>query len=301
MDQKYAEFVGVDSVHAAVILEDSEASYLADTPEYFAPVAEIVGDTETESKTTYYDNIPANNYVSEGVTTLNMTVSGVPAQVAAKYLGKYYDSATGRVYDVGEPNPPDVAVSFRFNKGRDGYRYYQYLKGTFSGGSEEASSKKGDGIEEKTYQMTFTAVATTHKWTIDGETKPLKRIFADTVDAAFDPTGWFGQVQTPDTADAPEALALSSSSPVDEATGVDVGSNIVLTFNNKILSQSITLFTEAFAPVAATLTKDTTGKIITINPESNLAAATGYILIMTEVKDIHGQTLENQVVEFTTA
>src|SRR5665648_207601 len=104
MDKQYDEFVGVDKLHTALILIESEAEYSAETPEYFAPTAEIVNDTETDIQPTYYDNVSANNYISEGATTVTMTVSGVPARKAAKYLGKHYDEASGRVLDTGDPN-----------------------------------------------------------------------------------------------------------------------------------------------------------------------------------------------------
>lgn len=203
MEQKYGEFVGVDNIHAAVILSDTRDEYIADTPEYLAPAAEIASEAETDQTPTYYDNVPANTYIGEGTTTLTITIPGIPADITAKYLGKKYDPATGRVYDDGQPNPPDVALSFRFNKGKNGYRYYQYLKGTFSGGSEEAATKTNT-VDIRTYQLTFTAVATTKQWEIDGEMRPIKRIFADTTDPAFNPAGWFTQVQTPET--APEVI-----------------------------------------------------------------------------------------------
>lgn len=197
MEQKYGEFVGVDSLHYAKVTEDTAEKYIAETPKYLAPTAEIAGEAEVNNQTTYYDNLPANNYVSEGATRLTIVVSGVPADIAAELLGKYYDAETGRVYDTGEPNPPDVALSFRFNKGASGYRYYQYLKGNFSGGTEEATTKKDGNVEVKTYQLIYTAVATAHKWQIGPEKKPIKRIFADTTDENFDPEGWFDKVQTP--------------------------------------------------------------------------------------------------------
>lgn len=300
MDQKYGEFVGVDNLHAAIITEDSESNYAAGTPEYFAPSAEIAGEPEIENQPTYYDNVPADNYVSEGPTTLTMVVSGVPADKAAKYLGKHYDVATGRVLDTGEPNPPDCAVSFRFNRGKNGYRYYQYLKGTFSGGSEEAVTKKNN-IEIRTYQLVFTAVNTAHEWLIDGENKSLKRIFGDTSDPAFDPAGWFTQVQTPDTTAAPGALALSSIAPDDEDIDVAKNTTIVLTFNNKIAAESATLINaETGDIVAVSKAWDATGKVLTITPSAPLAASTMFIVSVAGVKDVYGQNLAATSKNFTT-
>ena len=198
MDQKYGEFVGVDQLHYPLITSDTEEGYVTETPEYLAPVAEIAGQPETNNTTTYYDNKAANNYVTEGKTELTITVSNVPAQLAAKLLGKDYDAEHGRVYDSGEANPPDVAIGFRCDMGKNGHRYQWYLKGTFSAGSEEAATKS-ENVDAKTYQLTYTAVTTTHQWEIGGKKKSLKRVFGDTSDTNFDPTDWFSEVQTPDT------------------------------------------------------------------------------------------------------
>lgn len=301
MDKKYGEFVGVDSVYTSIITEDSVDNYIATTPEYFAPTSEISAESEIENTPTYYDNVPGFNYVTEGVTTLTCTFSGVPAPLAAKYLGKHYDAATGRVLDTGIPTPPDVALAFRFNKGPDGYRYYQYLKGNFSGGTEEAGTKT-NSVDIRTYQMTYTAVATTHKWPIGGEQKPLKRIFADTTDAAFTgAAGWFAQVQTPDTAVPPAALSLVSSVPVDNATGVSVGAAIALTFNNAINNVTYLLIGPDLAPVAATITFNSARKVATITPSAPLTAASEYALALAQVSDAFGQTIKDHIITFTTA
>lgn len=301
MNKEYGEFIGVDSIHVAIITEDSETNYIAEKPEYFAPAAEITGEPEIESTPTYYDNVPQDNYITEGVTNLKVIVSGVSANMMAKYLGKHYDVATGRVLDTGEPNPPDVALSFRFNKGKEDYRYYQYLKGKFSGGSEEATTKK-KGIDIKTYTMTFTAVTTTHKWIVDGVLKQMKRIFADTTDAAFNPAGWFNQVQTPETSSAPEALALSSSDPIDGDVGELVGVSPALTFNNKIKSYNVTLInTVTLAAVASAFSLDATEKVLTINPNADLEAATKYAIVISKITDVYGQILADTIIDFTTA
>lgn len=300
MDQKYGEFIGVDNLHAAIITEDSESNYITEAPEYLAPSAEIAGEPEIENQPTYYDNVPAGNYVSEGPTTLTMIVSGIPADKAAKYLGKYYDAATGRVLDTGEPNPPDCAVSFRFNRGKNGYRYYQYLKGTFSGGSEEAVTKKNN-IEIKTYQLIFTAVNTTHEWLVDGVMKTLKRIFGDTSDPALDPAGWFTQVQTPDTTSAPDAIELSSIVPADGAPAVALDAAVVLTFNNKIVANEVTLIdSDTGNVVAVTKTLNATGKVLTLTPEAALTADTKYIVSIAGVVDAYGQKLAATGSDFTT-
>lgn len=300
MDQKYGEFVNVDNVHYALIGADTDAAFTVGTPTYLAPVAEIAGEPEVNNITTYYDGKAANNYVTEGKTELKLTVSNVPAQLMATLLGKTYDAASGRVYDTGAPNPPSVALGFRFDMGTDGYRYYWFLKGTFSGGAEEASTRKAD-VEVKTYQLTFTAVTTTHTWTIGGALRSLKRIFADTADAAFNPAGWFTQVQTPDTTSAPDAVALSTIVPADGAAAVSKTGNIVLTFNNKIASESVVLIdTSGGDVVAVTKAWDATGKILTLTPGAALAGTTKHIVSIAGVVDIYGQAMAAVGKDFTT-
>lgn len=300
MEQKYGEFVGVGDLYYAKIETDTAAAYTAGTPAFLAPAAEVAGSPKVAVKTTYYDNKPGNVYTTEGETEVKVVVSNVPADIAADVLGKYYDAASGRIYDAGEAKPPYVALGFRYNMGNDGYRYFWYLKGKFSAGSEEAKSKTND-VDPKTYELTFTALTTEHRWTINGESKSLKRIYGDTADAAFDPDGWFDQVQTPDTVSAPSDIALSSIVPTDDAADVAVSSTVVLTFNNKISSESVALISAAGAVVSVTKTFDTTGKILTLTPAENLSASTAYIVAVSGVVDVYGQELAATAKNFTTA
>jgi phi13 family phage major tail protein len=298
MDKKYGEFVGVDSLHYAIVT-DTEDSYTAGTPKYLAPAAEISAEAETSNTPTYYDNVPGNNYVSEGITTLTITVSGIPGRLAAEILGKDFDETTGRMLDSGMPNPPDVAVGYRANVGRSDHRYTWYAKGTFSGGAEEAATKTGD-VDIRTYQLTYTAVATTKKFTIGGELKPVKKISGDTTEDAFDPTGWFSEVQTPDSAGAPSAIALSSILPIDGATAFSRAGVIALTFNNKIASESVLLLNAAGDIVNVTKSWDTAHKVLTLTPASTMAATTTHIVAVGGVVDIYGQALAATSKDFTT-
>lgn len=198
MNKEHGEFVGVKDIHFSEVTVDDEESYTAGTPEYLAPGAEITNEADLNTTPTYYDNKPMDSYTTEGATTVNITISGVTAKLAARLLGKYYDATKGLVYDTGESNPPDCALGFVFNKGKEDARYYWYLKGTFSGGTEEAATKTND-VDIRTYQLTFTAITTIHEWTINGKKKSMKRVFGDTTDSTFNGNNWFGAVQTPDT------------------------------------------------------------------------------------------------------
>ena len=79
-------------------------------------------------------------------------------------------------------------------------------------------------------------------------------------------------------------------------------SDVVITSNNKIVAYGISLFdTATYTSVDITVTKDITGKIITVSPDVDLDATTDYIVMITELVDVKGQTLTNTVIEFTTA
>jgi hypothetical protein len=99
----------------------------------------------------------------------------------------------------------------------------------------------------------------------------------------------------------PGAIALSSIVPADDATAIAVDSNIVLTFNNKILHESIVITSETGTIVTGTKSWDQTGKILTFNPATNLTPSTVYLVTIGGVVDIYGQALAAEVKNFTTA
>jgi methionine-rich copper-binding protein CopC len=179
--------------------------------------------------------------------------------------------------------------------------------------SERAYASVNDSPEALTFswEVTTTPVAVTGK-------KPTASITIDStkVDAAklaaletilYGNTGVDPRLPLPDeiatlfASAAPSALALSTSVPADAATAVVVSSNITLTFNNKVVDEAIVLMSAAGVIVAVTKTWDATGKILTIDPTSNLTAATTYLIAVSGVTDIYGQALAPVVRKFTTA
>lgn len=300
MDPKYNEFVGVDSLYYALVTQDDADGYVAGTPVVLAPAAEIASNAAINKQSTYYDNKAANTFITEGPTEVKVVVSNVDAETLATILGKIYDETLGRVFDEGAANPPDIALGFRYNMGTSGYRYYWYYRGNFSGGAEEAVTKK-ENVDVKTYELTFTAIPTTHQFTVNEESKSLKRVFGDTEDDAFVATDWFTQVQTP-TATSASAVALSTIVPADETTDVAVDSTVVLTFNNKIAESAVTIYNMTTGdPVSAVSAWDTAGKVLTMTPAENLGAGTEYLVAVNGVVDVYGQALAAAGKTFTTA
>ncbi len=100
---------------------------------------------------------------------------------------------------------------------------------------------------------------------------------------------------------APSALALSSIVPADDASGIAVTADIVMTFNNAIVSEAVVVTSAAGVIVDGAKTWDATNKILTFNPTVNLSASTTYIVTIAGVSDIYGQALTAVVKNFATA
>jgi methionine-rich copper-binding protein CopC len=99
----------------------------------------------------------------------------------------------------------------------------------------------------------------------------------------------------------PDAVAVDTYDPADEETGVGVGDNITLTFNNAMVQENVLLMTDEGVPVAVTKTWDATAKILTVNPDASLTASTTYIVVTDGCVDMYGQLLATETIWFTTA
>ena len=98
---EYKSVVGLDQVHVSLVTQDDASAYIAGTPEYFAPSLEATAEPETSQETQYADNLPFDVMSSEGVTKITLTTTAIPMEMLAKYLGKVFDTASGRLFDQG--------------------------------------------------------------------------------------------------------------------------------------------------------------------------------------------------------
>jgi len=300
---EYKSVVGIDQVYYALVTQDDSSCYTAGTPAVLAPAISVSAEPNTSLETQYADNKPFDVMTGEGETKITFDATAIPIEVLATLLGKQFDAATGRIFDSGgEAVPPDVALGFRSKKSNGSYRYYWYLKGKFSAPKEEADTQK-EKMDPKPAQLMYTAVNTIETFDLGdgGSEKSVKRIMGDEDTTNFSATGWFSEVQTPSTT-TPDALALSSSVPVDEGTDISVSADQTLTFNNALIDNAIygiqLIDMTDGSPVAAAVSLNTTKKIITINPTADLTSARAYT-ISYNVIDIYGQHL-NGTVNFTT-
>lgn len=301
---EYKSRVGLDSIYVAVVSADSSASFTAGTPQYLAPAAELSLEPTVNEETQYADDQAFDVATAEGETAITLSITNIDPETLALITGREFDATSGRLYD-NTATAPYCALSFRSLKSNGSYRYFQFLKGRFSMPPEEFATK-GETPEPKTVELTYTAIYTIHKFDLGGgTTDSIKRIFGDQDTTNFSATGWFTGVQTPSYV-APSALALSSSTPTDGATGISVSANQTMTFNNALHSDATSrvYLCKASDGVAVAMRSgypslDATLKIITLDPSSSLSASTAYIIFYA-VTDIYGQTLAGAI-NFTTA
>lgn len=306
------EIIGCDNLNIAKVTADTSSAYTTGAVRYLAPVGEIKEDEKATVNSSPYDNVVMFHYASEGASEITLTIPGLTEREAAELVGKPYDSAKGVILDNGDYSKQPVwALGFRVRAGSTTNTFYKYrwfLKGRFVFSATTAKTA-GEKIDQQSQEVTFYPEKTIHKWTFtdsyttDEITDGLKIIKTDTTDEAFTTeTSWFSQVQTPDTIGAPTALALSSIVPAAAATGVLASANVVLTFNNAIDTHSVKLVddvTDSIVPAAYTF--DSTYKILTINPTSNMTAGDKHAVAIFSVKDVYGQSLTDSLSYFTVA
>lgn len=100
---------------------------------------------------------------------------------------------------------------------------------------------------------------------------------------------------------AASLLMTASCNPAEGATGVAVNVQPALTFNYRIKSYSVQMYVYADTDqqVSIDLELDITQKVLTIEPQSNLVAATKYGIVVTATS-YDGPQLERTVFSFTT-
>lgn len=301
------EITGCDSLYVAKILSDTAAAYTTDTPRYFAPLSELKHDAKADSAVSYYDNSGMFVYPYEGEAADEATISGLPEQDYAEVTGKTYSAASGIVFDSGDPMySPYYALGYRVQCGSV-TKFRWLLKGLFVPGSESIKTK-GEKVDPQGLTLTFKPVKTIHQWTIakPGDatktiTTGLKVVRADTSQASFiGGDNWFSQVQTPDTIGAPSALSFAAA-PANNATSVLATVKPMLTFNNVLTDYSGITLVGNGTLVTASVTVDSTGKIITIAPSSALTSGATYTIVLAGVTDVFGQVLATQSLKFTVA
>lgn len=193
------EFRGVEGLVAAEVLtDDNTTGYTTGTPFAIAGVAEISRATESSTEAHYYDNIPAVVIATTGADTLTISASALPLDVHAKITGQYYDDTTGAMID-GPRDQAYFAVGYKTKKTNGDEVYVWRFKGMFSI-PDQTNTTENDSTDANGQELTFTGVATTHKFEKTGE--GAKAIVVDTGLDLADVSDFFAEVTTPDTLEA---------------------------------------------------------------------------------------------------
>lgn len=218
---------------------------------------------------------------------------------------------------IGQQPRKAFGLSYKTTLGNDtegndyGYKLH-IIYGAMAAPSEKGYATINDSPEAITFswEVTTTPVAVagfkpTASLTIDS-TKVDAAKLAVLEDILYGTSGADAYLPLPDviaaifTEAAPSAVALESIVPDDDASSVAVDSNVILTFNNKISKESIVITSDDGVIVEATKTWDAEGKILTFAPSVDLDVNTVYIVTISGVVDVYGQTLAPTVKNFMT-
>jgi phi13 family phage major tail protein len=292
-------YVGLSNLYAAEVLTDTAATYLADTPFYLAPVCEATAEPKVDAKTQYADNKPYDAMTAEGETTIKLKLTNLSAAAFAAITGCILDTTTGRVYDNGGV-PPYMALGFQALRSDDKTRYFWFLKGRFSKPKDDLASQT-DSVDFKVVELDYTAIRTIHEFVLSGTvTDSAKRVFGDEETLSFSATNWYTQVQVPAVA-TPSALALSSSTPTDDTTGISKTADLVLVFNNRLADDAeygiVLTKADGTKVTITTITASTDRKTFTC-AHGSLSPSIVHLLSY-GVTDIYGSHLAG-IVSFTT-
>ena len=202
------EFRGTDNLVYAEVLTDNNESgegYTTGDVAQLAPVAEISKTVETATDTKYYDNHAALTINAEGADTITLTVPALDLATLAAITGKTYDSTTGGFFD-GERTPKYFALGYRLRLTDGTYRYVWRYKGSF-GIPDETSQTENASTDSNNQQLTYTGIATTHKFTKTGTSE--KALVVDERDGKADLEDFFDEVTTCDTLTAKSAQSVT--------------------------------------------------------------------------------------------
>lgn len=219
---------------------------------------------------------------------------------------------------VGQQNRGTFGLSYKTTLGNDvdgsnhGYKLHLIY-----GAVASPSEKSYKTVNDKPEAITFSWKVTTTPVSLNGF-KPTASLTIDStkVDAdkltvleniLYGSDGVNPRLPLPDEilsileGSTPSDVSLLTITPADSATAVPVTSSVVLTFNNKIGNENIIITSEGGTIIPGTKSWNTTGKILTFKPTSNLSAATTYLTAVVGVVDIYSNSLAPVVKKFTTA
>lgn len=285
---------GIKNVYVAEVLTDVQGGTTTyDSPGRLDGATESLDITDNVNSTEWYgDNQAVVSSSAKGVIESTMLRQSVSDAQAAYILGNQVVNSyvEDNVADVA----PYFAIMYELTHEDGGSKFVQIDKNRFQENTKGATTK----TDTTTYQPDEIIGKGIARLS-DGRRKRSRIVEA--ADVATVRAAFFGDAN--DT--APTALTLTTT-PLDAATGVVVGADIVLTYNNEILESTVVspnvqlIKVSDGTPVALTWTSDL-AKEVWNGAHADLDAATDYILVVTDnVRDVFGQGV-SQIANFTTA
>ena len=277
----------------------------------------LIGVTESpsgaEASPLYADDTKYLNLMSAEEFAATVEAYTYPAEFAV--CDGSVDLSAG--VSIGQQTRKQFGMAYKTSLGNDvegveyGYKLH-LIYGGLASPSEKGYSTINDSPEAITFswEVSTTPVEVTSKkptaTLVIDSTKADAGLLATLETILFGDTGVDPRLPLPNeiatlfAGAAPSALALSSIVPADDATAISRTADIVMTFNNKILTESIIVTTDVGVIVPGAKTWDVTGKILTFNPTNTMGALTVHIVTLGGISDIYGQTLASAVKNFTT-
>lgn len=300
--------MGIDKLYVAKCLTDTAAGMTFTVPQYYKDVQEIDIKPKVNSASAYAENRKIDQATLFDSADISISRYAMSNTERAFLLGQAKASTGGTVSSDADV-APYIAILYKAPIKVDnslGFRYGVIYKTMFNPPDETYKGLEGKPDLSQVAKIDGSAQPT--EWSFidaDGSEKHPWEYHVDTTDpdcpADIDST-WFNSVAIPSIT-AVSALALSNSLPANNATGVAATVKPALTFNNAIADFSSIVFMNVTSGVlvANTMALDSTGKVLTITPTSNLTSADVYNIILTGVKDAYGQVLSQQIIKFTVA
>ena len=284
---------GLSMIHTAKVLSDTSSLTTYDVPVLREGARKINFNPKIVS-----GSIASDDRVSDRITRYEEAEIGIERKYLSpsdlsEFLGCAVDS-NGVVRSGTTDDAPYFAVGYRRKLGgeTDSYVYVWILKSKFNVPTENGETENPDSFNPQFEMLNGTAISRSS----DGDIKITK-----VANGAYSST-WFTQatLQALRGATSPTAIALSTIVPANGGTNISKSTTIVITFNNKIQSESISVVKADGTVVSFTKAWDVDGKILTITPSTTLSGSTLHIVNVNGVTDIYGQVLTATTKTFTT-
>lgn len=289
---------GLKRFYYSKVIKDDETGVICDTPKRIMGVNKLSVKPSINKDSFNAEDKVYESVYSYGDTDVEITVADLTNEELADLLGHTLNGAEIIRSAKDAENAPYVCIGYERTR-TNGKSILKWLyKGRFQPGDEDnESSGKDVKLKPTTLKATFEGF--NYNGDFDRTLNMNDPNYTADQGAAF----FENPIATYD-AEAPTA----SSNIADGAIGVNVGAEIVITFNKAVQAATVTqdnIFVMALdgSAVEGALSIDSTGKIVTFKPTTSLNAVTPYMAVVTTaVKSLTGVKMANRfIVNFTTA